>query len=841
VCTSEFHRLRNYLNYEGSLVRPETANYFIIPLVGVEGYSKFNNISVLPVYSKNANGKADIRIRLSLGFPNQLYLFEKIIWTINGVEIVHNKNTVKDFGFITVPNITVPYANLSITAALYGYPNRFSSSTITELTLNNRYSYTLNILSYEEQQQIRQDTELILSRPPPLPPVETFVTGEGDVIIITPVLESTSTIPVTSFIALTGRSFNFNKLFEAAAPASNFLNRDFPSTASTGEATETASKREVGYFTPSQTSNIIVEPGQFTFTVELETVEFNKPYYFPDPFRYGSDTPALKFSFNEDSFKNGGLFTIARNRPNTSDDFVTFDGYTSTKQINPEHDIDDVVNSGYFHNFVDDIYGNRYGLLKADSFESSIVVGEPVKKYTVVFNGYKFFDSYLGNGYNFNYFTPLSVGNELIVPGLSTYTGTLTSTASRYTLNFGSFSRDTYAISKEPFDITTQYLNPLNVGYRDCASFVVRNGVFLQDSVSSDLSAFTTTLTGTYYYSELYEGGVFTASPYQRPLLDTSTSTTSAITARFTQSVRVSGDNGVLDVDCAIYNTNTPNEANLFNLNTIVVDITAKNPESITQYVSSVDTSIAGLVERDSQPGVIYIKDKNSQVRTILDTLPYLNSKYTTSVINELSAGIVDFNMVYDTYFIQTSSLLVIDKVVYSNDGFTTPNTSNIIYNHNSNNFNKLSNRYKVDNYVYFSILSGYNTSTQGSQSVVPYIYKYNVLNNSITTVYPSTTSYIVDNIIPSNILYTEVSQPVISFTPETKTLCLVMIVKDQNKTPTLVYRTFKDNDSTFSAVYTNLGGSSNTTVFNSLTSISNFMVPLSSQTIEFNNSTMIL
>ena len=839
ICTSEYHRLRNYLYYDYSIVRPEASNYFVLPLVGVEGYSKFNNISVLPVYNKDLAGTADIRIRLSLGFPEQIYLFDKIIWTINGVESVQNKNTVKDFGYINIPNVTVPYIGLSITAKLYGYPNIFSTSAIDELRLYEVYNYTVNIKSYEQQLAIKEETEQVLAIQPP--PVETFVDSAGNTIIITPVLESTSSLPMTSFVALTGRSFNFNKLFEASSPASNFLNRDFPSTASIGETSETASKREIGYFTPSQTSNIIIEPGQFTFTVELDTVEFNKPYYFPDPFKYGSNTTALKFSFNEDSFKNGGLFTIARNRPNTSDDFITFDGYTSTKQINPKHDINDIANSGYFHNFVDDIYGNRYGLLKSDNFESDIQIAETIKKYTVVFNGYKFFDSYLGSGYNFNYYNPLSSGNELLVPGLSTYTGTLNSTASRYTLNFGAFNVSKYAVSKEPFDITTQYLNPINVGFRDCASFIVRSGVPLQDSVSSDLSAFTTTLTGVYYYSELFEGGAFKASPYQRPLLDTSTSATSAITARFTESVRVSGANGVLDVDCALYNTNIPTEADLFGINTIAAALTARDPNAITQYVSGGDTSVDGLIDRNNQQGVIYIKDRTNQVTSMVDALPYIHSKYPSSVVSELSSGVVNFDMVYDTYFIQTSALLVIDKVMYSNDSFTTPNTPNVIYNYNADSFNKLSNRYKVGNHVYFALLSGYNTTNLGAQSIVPFIYKYNVINNSVTTVYPTTTSYITDNIIPSNTLYTEVAQPVISFTPETKTFCLAMILKDQNKTPTLVRRSFRGSDGDFSAVYTNLGGSSVSTIFNGLSSLSNFMIPLSSQTIQFNNSTMIL
>ena len=837
ICTAEYHRLRNYLNYDTSLVRPESVNYFVVPLVGVEGYSKFNNISILPVYDRQ--GKADIHIRLRLGFPDQLCLFEKIIWTINGVETVQNKNTTKDFGYIAIPSVVVPYTDFSVTAELYGNPSIFSTSTINELTFFDAYTYTRNIRTYEEQLEIRETTDLVLSEPPPLPPTQTIVDSQGNVTIITPVLESTSSVPVTSFVALTGRRFNFDKLFEAVSPASNFLNRDFPSTASTGEFLETASKREVGYFTPSQTSNIIVEPGQFTFTVSLDEVNFDTPYYFPDPFRYGSNSPALNFSFNEDSFKNGSIFTIARNRPNTSDDFITFDGYTSVKQLNPDHDITDIVNEGYSHNFVDDIYGNRYSLLK-NGFESGVVIDEPIKKYTVVFNGYKFFDSYLGNGYNFNYYSPLSVGNELLVPGLSTYTGTLTSTASRYTLNFGTFSTNASAVTTEPFDITTQYLNPISVAFRDCASFVISNGVLLQDSISSDLSAFTTNLTGSYYYNELFEGGVFTANPYQRPLLDTTSSTTSAITARFTQSVRVSGDNGVLDVDCALYNTNIPTEQDLFNLNTIVVGLTSRNPESLTQYVTGSDTSTSDLVSRDGQLGTIYIKDKTNTVKPLLEALPYLQTKYSASVVNELSSGIADFNIVYDTYFMQTSSMLVIDKVLYNNNTFTSPNTPNTIFNHNTNSFNKLSNRYKVDNHVYFAILSGYNTNTLGSQSVVPYVYKYDVSSNSVTTVYPTSTSYVVDNIIPSSILYTEASQPVISYTPETKTICLAVLLKDQNKTPTLVYRTFKDSSAT-NAVYVNLGGSSNTTVFTALSTLSNFTVPLSSQTITFSSTAMIL
>lgn len=835
---SEYHRSRNYLRYDNGLINKD-ANYFVEPILGVDGYIKYNNINFLPVYKEN--GLADIYVRLSLGWPAQMYLFDKIIWTINDKEIVQNKNTSKDFGYIVVKDVPTPYTNFSISAFLYGIPSIFAKATSNETVFYDSYSYTTNVLSYEGWLNNRTSLYKILTsgpRPPRLPPTVTTVDSEGNIRIVTPVIETTNSTPVTSFIALTGANITFNKLFEAVSPASNFLNRDFPSTASSGEYTVTVPKREVGYFTPTQTSNIVVEPGQFTFTIETDIVDFNKPYYFPDPFKYGSETPILTFSFNEDSFKNGNLFTIARNRPNTSDNFITFDGYTSLKPLNPGYDIDDVVNKGYFHNFADDIYGNRYGLIKANNFESTIDVGTPVANYTVVFNGYKFFDSYFGNGYSFNYFTPLSSGNEVIVPGLSTFTGSFSSTGPRYTLKFGKFARDTYQYAKEPFDVTTQYRVPLELGFRDCATFVIKGTEFLNDSISSDLSTFSTSTTGVYYFSELFEAGAFTAVPYQRPLVDV---LYPGITARFTQSVRVSGDNGVDDVDCALYRTIIPRERDLFNLNTIVLELSSINPQSVTQY-TTLTGSTSDLITRNATDGILYVKDKNGNVNTLLNSLPYLSNRYNASVIAQLSSCVRDFDVVYDTLFIQTSSLLVIDKISYTNS-FVSPTIPGRTIQYNADSFNKLSNRYKVDSNVYFVVLSAFNTSSLGNQSIVPMIYKYNLTDNKVHTVYPNNTTYVNDNIIQSDLLFTETSAPVISFTQETQTFNLVYLAKDQNKSPTLVFVNFKDTmDSVITkSVYTSLGNTGKTTTFTSLSTLNSFIVPLSSQTITFSNSVMIL
>ena len=833
---SEYHRSRNYLNFDRGLIN-RGANYFVEPIYGIDGFEKFNNLTILPVYKDN--GTADVYIRVSLAFPSQVPLFDKIIWNINNREIVQDKNTSKDFGYIIVKDVAVPYTNFSVSTLLYGRPSIYSNANLDELTLHAEYSHTTTIYTYEQFLTLRESGLQIIAAQnaiiPVLPPTLSAVDEQGNIEILTPVIETTSTVPVTSFSSLTGINIHYSKLFDAISPASNFMNRDFPSTASTGEFAVTVPKREVGFFTPSQTSNIIVEPGQFTFTADIEAIDFNKPYYFPDPYKYGSDTPVLTFSFNEDSFKNGSLFTIARNRPNTSDNFITFDGYTSQKPISEEYDITDVVNSGYFHNFADDIYGNRYGLIKANNFESGVAVGNPVNSYTVVFNGYKFFDSYFGNGYNFNYYTPLTSGNEIIVPGLSTFTDTFSNTSTRYTLNFGTFARDKYLYAKEPFDVVTQYRLPLNIGFRDCATFVVRGSELLADSISSDLSTFSTSTTGTYYYSELFEAGVFTAIPYQRPLVDV---LYPSITARFTQSVRVSGDNGVDDVDCALFNTTIPVEKDLFNLNTIVQDLSSVDPLSVTQYTQTSGTT-ADLITRNGVNGVLYLKDRNDNVGTLLETLSYLNTRFDTSVITQLSAYVQDFDVVYNTLFVQTSSMLVIDKITYSS-GFVAPDAPGKVINYNADSFNKLSNRYKVDSNVYFVTLSAFNT---GSQSIVPMIYKYDLNTSKVNVVYPNNTTYIADNIITGDVVYTEASAPVLSYTPETKTFNIAYVAKDQNKAPTVVFINFKDTLSNVitKSAFTNLGGTAETTLFTSLSTLNSFIAPLSSQTITFNNSTMVL
>jgi hypothetical protein len=116
---------------------------------------------MLPVYK--GNGVADVYLRLSLGYPSQIYLFDKIIWTINGREFVQNKNTTKDFGYIVVRDLAVP-TNFNIEAFLYGIPAIYAKNNNNELQFHDSYSYSTSILGYDQWLKARQSLVDILLR-----------------------------------------------------------------------------------------------------------------------------------------------------------------------------------------------------------------------------------------------------------------------------------------------------------------------------------------------------------------------------------------------------------------------------------------------------------------------------------------------------------------------------------------------------------------------------------------------------------------------------------------------------------------------------------------------------
>ncbi len=827
--TTEQYRSKKYLNYQLGLINPQ-ANYFETPVISYTNYKKFDNISSLVVYPETNTGEASLYLRLSLDTPKQILYFEKIVWDIDGQIFIQDKNTSKDFGTLKVDNIataTTLDTPVTISATLYGIPAIFANDIGNNaLTFYNTYQSVEYILDKDIQEAI--NAESIIQLALPAPELPTLVQTDEGLIIVTPVTDTELQVVVEDAPIYIGSNLIFENLFKAVNPSGNFLNRLYPSTAST-PSDLLVTKRVIGFFRPSKTSPVVVDPGIFTFSLNLDSIEYNKPYYFPDPYKYGSNTTAINFFSLDQSFKKNARFGKARNEPNQPADSISYYGYNSGKTTN---NLSKIFDQGYIHSEKKDLFGNVYGLVKDNyNFRQNIKLAELDTLLTLQLNGYKFYDDIFGEATNFNYTLTGTLGEETTRSGLSSYTNGFSARPSTfYLLNFGDFSRNTtYAVGTEVTDINTQYLAPVNSVVRDGAYFTLTDTELLADTISSDLSTFPG--TGSYYYETLFEGGVRQAVPYIRPYRATTYPSFSAI---FTQNVRVSANNGVIDVDGGRFET-------IFNINdeyfsnTSIAYVNSVNPTSVTAFVSSLSSNNESITVRDSLTGTILIKDVQGNVDTIYNTLNYLQSKYTPAVYSSLTGGVINFDFIYNTYIIQTQSYLICDKINFTESGYINPKTANIVISHSNNLFNTISNRFKVNNFVYFATLSSYGEVNTSQVMIYPIVYKLDVNALEMQQVFPNTSNiqdYSTDfTVNPNGVLFTEASSPVITYSSDIELFNISYTLKDQNKIPYLMSVNFRDKQSNIidSTNGFNFGGNNVTSLFNTTNSISSFTTLLSS------------
>lgn len=827
--TAEQYRSKKYLNYQLGIVNPQD-NYFVVPITSTTNYKKFDNISSLVVYPDTNTGSASLYLRLSLDTPKQILFFEKIVWNVNGQTFIQDKNTSKDFGTIKIDSIATS-TNIDeptiISASLYGIPAIFANDIGNNaLTFYDTYESIEYILDKDIQEAINANSKIELAIPAPEQP--TLIQTDDGVIIVTSITDTELEVVVEEAPVYIGSNLIFENLFKAVNPSGNFLNRLYPSTAST-PSDLLVTKRVIGFFRPSKTSPVVVDPGIFTFSLNLDSIEYNKPYYFPDPYKYGSNTTAINFFSLDQSFKKNARFGKARNEPNQPADSISYYGYNSGKTTNT---LSKIFDQGYIHSEKKDLFGNVYGLVKDNyNFRQNIKLTELDTLLTLQLNGYKFYDDIFGEATTFNYTLTGTLGEETIRSGLSSYTnGFSARPSSFYLLNFGDFNRNTtYAVGKEVTDINTQYLNPINPAVRDGAYFTLTDTELLADSISSDLSTFPG--TGSYYYETLFEAGVRQATPYIRPYRAT---TYPAFSAIFTQNVRVSASNGVIDVDGGRFET-------VFNINddyfstTGITYIDSVNPTSVTAFISSLSANNDAKTVRDSLTGTILIKDVTGNVDTIYNTLNYLQSKYTPAVYSSLTGGVINFDFIYNTYIIQTQSYLICDKINFTESGYINPKTANIAISYSNNLFNTISNRFKVNNFVYFATLSSYGEVNTSQAMIYPIVYKLDVNALEIQQVFPNTSSiqdYSTDFTVNTDgVLFTEASSPVITYSSDIELFNISYMLKDQNKVPYLMSVNFRDKQSNVidSTNGFNFGSDNITSLFNTTNSISSFTTLLSS------------
>ena len=622
-------------------------------------------------------------------------------------------------------------------------------------------------------------------------------------------------------------------LFKADKPYANFVNQNYPSTASVF-SNDIISERDLGFFRPYNSSIVAIEGKRLEYFTK-NNYDPDRVYIFPDPSLYTNPQNILTFIIDTSRSINNRSKGIAVNQPNTDKNSTSFLGYNS--QISDNRDLNTDLTFLYDQGYIDDgkkdLFGNIFGLVKdSNYYRSNVELEEPDKIKSLVFNGYEFYDDLYGEAYGFNYeTTDTSTFNETIRSGLTSFTNGLNAAGavspelplSTYNLFFRYFAP--YQALKQPSNyLQVDYNRPedleIDADVKEGAYFVFNNNETLADPIRSGLTAYEAS-EDQFYFSDLIEAGIGeTCNLYApsgfvefqgagcifRALCDDTSSWTRRLSGDFTLAVRLSADNGVEIYDGRYFSDNI-----VFNYTEAAPNYTYRDEVYSPTSFSTVTTAAESFFSKPDNIGKIYIKNVGIDVDTpavkeLTDTLTYISGKYSRTICDELSTSVINFDLFYDTLFIETSSFLIIEKTNYKDNEFISPRTFTSSLSVNIDLFDKVSNRLKVGNDVFYCKMTREQINGQpySNNLLYPQIYKYSYNKEKITKIFPTTTNTVISSALYFNLstidnIYIECSKPVLTYSSDNEQFNLAVLLKDQNKGPLLVNYLFEyTNDINF-------------------------------------------
>ena len=639
-------------------------------------------------------------------------------------------------------------------------------------------------------------------------------------------------------------------LFKAEKPYANFVNQNFPTTASVF-SNDVISERNLGFFRPHNSSIVAIQGKRLEY-FHKDSYSPNELYIFPDPNLYTNPQDILTFIVDTSRSINNRSKGIAVNQPNTDKDSTSFIGYNS--QIPAQRDLTTdltfLYDQGYIEDGKKDLFGNIFGLVKDHNYyRSNVELETPKKIKSLLLNGYQFYDDLYGEAEAFNYETEdTTTYTETIRSGLTSFTNGLQDAGSNspelplstYNLLFRYF--DPYQALKEPGNfLEVDYYQPenveINADVKEGAYFVFNDNETLADPIRSGLTAYEAS-SDQFYFSDLVEGGIGdTCNVYPpsggvifegagcifRALCDDTSTWTRSLSGNFTLDVRLSADNGVQNYDARYFTDNI-----VFKYTEADPGYTYRDEVYSSTSFTTVTTAAESFFNKQNNIGKIYVKNVNVNadapaVKELTDTLTYISGKYSSSICDELSTSVVNFDLFYDTLFIETSSFFVIEKTNYKDTKFISPRTFTNSLSINTNFFDKISNRLKVGNDVFYCRMKREQIDGQPYSNMLlyPEIYKYNYSNEEVTKLFPTTTNTTIDSALFFNLstisnIYDETSKPILTYSTDNEQFNLAVLLKDQNKGPLLVNYLFEyTNDINFlnSETYVNTS-SKNTSDF---------------------------
>lgn len=559
-------------------------------------------------------------------------------------------------------------------------------------------------------------------------------------------------------------NFLSGQLFESNHAINAFTNRDYPTSASTEQDCCIETPRKRGFFRPLNTSIVLLDGVNGSYSFNFDNLTPNTLYYFPDPNILGHNGDVITFVVDDSFLKKHVSSGNAVNQPASNPYDTKYYGYVSKNDPNIQKNLDIIFDQGYIKDSKRDIYGNLFGLFNNEGrFESHIEILSTEDRLNMIINGHIFYDDLYNEGFAFNYLTfDETTFTQTLRTGLSSYTGGFLSNIPEITLYPGPFTPYITFISPTENVLLPHYT------ILEGAYLLKSDNTPYPETYSSDLSTFEY-LPGEYYFDALIECGVSIANPYQRALLDPSFP---SLTANMTQMVRTSAlqiydggwFGGIADFDISL--------------------------ESQSYGYSGESAGVTEFYAISNLPMDFYgkIMVRNSDTRTvdtITNTLPYLTTKYNAAIVAELEDYVEKFEVSTDILFIETSNYLVIDKIKYSDSAFSDSKVSPTYLTHNTNWSDKISNRFKLNNGVFYVHL--YTTTPNISSNTVtiyPRIYRFDTVNFKNDLIYNDTSN--IFEITNDNVLYSHVDPPTLTYNSRNNIFKLSYLLKDQNNTPTL-------------------------------------------------------
>lgn len=658
--------------------------------------------------------------------------------------------------------------------------------------------------------------------------------------------------------------FVYDILIKADKPYSDFLNQEYPSTASVF-ANKISTKREVGFFKPTNTGINVIQAPAINFELNKEYAP-DSLYIFPDPKVYTNNQDILVFNIEPGDFFKNITSGVSKLQPNTTREDTSYIGYSSKfEDRNERSDLAFLFNEGYIDDSKKDLFGNIFGLVKDNNyFRDNLTVKNPKTVKNLILNGYQFYDTLYNEGFNFNYDTvDTSTYTETFRSGLSSFTNGLTASetspffpSSAYNIFFRYFCPYEELIDPTTADVDFIKQDIKTAGVIDGAYFMKTDSQFLPDPISSDLSAFSES-TQQFYFSDLIEGGVAKLSSsdtpeletlIQRALKDDTDTFTESLTGNFSLSLQLTSlNNSYTRYEGGMFTDKLNFEYNFLPESYSYDDTVYEVTTTVTNTSATFDK-----FETKDLEGKIYVKNSSTNTSgEIFDLLPYLSSKYSTSIVNDISSNVINFDLMYDTLFIQTSSFFVIEQLKFEDNQFKDPSTDNISLSVNTNNFDKISNRFKKDLSVYYYQLKvEEDTTDTKTLSVYPEIYEYNYVNRTNTKLFPSNDDELQANIkrfvlSGYNVLYNKSDTPRITYRGDVNAFNLSYLVKDQNMSPVIAtHNFFIDSNKKVSFVrdnYVRAVYDNKTFTFEDNTVLNSFNFNLSSTPLETSEDSLIL